>query len=223
MGKINVILTLEKRDAISGNLIERISQPSRSWTRHFFDLLYEEVGDVVNTLSNINDITSTGRTLGNTANSNNCFPNLMIGCPPGNVTAMIPAVGDSSRQMWCNNTPYAGDSFGLVIGTGNTAVTPTDDKLVTKIAHGEGAGQLLYSGTEVYGLTFANPNGSFNIRRYFTNVAGGNITMQECGLYSPGVTGTSAYIYCICRDVFGAVSVANGQILSVVYTVSITV
>ena len=104
------------------------------------------------------------------------------------------------------------------------AVTPTDDKLVTKIAHGEAATQLLYGGTELYGLTYANPNVSFNIRRYFTNVAGGAINVTESGLYSPGYSANViSYLFCICRDVFGAVTVNNGQILVVVYTVQTTV
>jgi len=55
-------------------------------------------------------------------------------------------------------------------------------------------------------------------------VAGGSISVVESGIYSPAYsTADIAYIFCICHDVFGAVTVNNGQILSVVYTVSITV
>ena len=38
--KIITTLTLEKRNN-KGKILESFTQPSRSWTKHFFDLLYE--------------------------------------------------------------------------------------------------------------------------------------------------------------------------------------
>ena len=180
------------------------------------DILYCHLGfGAGNTLASINDVSSTAQTLATPNGSRGVPHELFLGAPVGGVTTMV---GDGGGT----GTPMLGDLFGIVIGTGNTAVTASDDKLSTKILHGEGAGTLLFGGVEFYGLTFTNPNGSFNIRRYFTNVAGGSITVQESGLYARGHA-ISTNPFCVCRDVFAGVTVANGQILSVVYTIQITV
>ena len=225
MGKIIATLTVEKRDR-NGVVLESFTQPMRSWTKHFFDLLYEPLGFQINTLASINDINGASRPL-IVGGGPNALANLQVGSSPGNVMSPLPGYFSSFGSYSCGlsaSAMYSGDNFGIVVGTGNTAVATTDDKLATKVAHGETAGTLLYGGTELYGLTFANPNGSFNIRRYFTNVLGGAIAITECGLYSPAYSSLdSCYIFCIAHDVFGAVTVANGQILSVVYTVTITV
>ena len=220
MGKILTTLTVEK-SGNDGKLLESFTQQSRSWTKHFFDLLFEPLNQGINTLASINDVTSVGRTLGQ-ANTETNY-NLGIGSPPGFVSAWFEVSNGGSAGI-NSVTPYSGDAFGIVIGTDNTAVLPTNDKLGTKIAHGEIATQLLYGGTEIYGFTASNPNASFKIRRYFTNVAGGSISVTESGIYAPAYIGSGQFkIFCVCRDVFGTVTVNNGQILSVVYTVSITV
>ena len=186
----------------------------------FFDLLYEPLGFNVNNLAAVNDITGAPIALG--IHSSDILTNLLVGTPPGNIAT--PLTANYSSMGYSVGEYYKGDDFGIVIGTGNTAVTPTDDALVTKILHGETAGTLLHGGTEVYGLTFANPNVSLNIRRYFTNVLGGAIAVTEAGLYSPGLRSFyNSHLYCICRDVFAAVTVNNGEILSVVYTVQTVV
>ena len=223
---IKTLLTLELLDE-DYKLLERREQRSRSWLRHFFDLWYILLGNTTNTLAGISDIGGTGRALGATISTNRTpSPNLSVGAPPGNIGALVFAQTSSISVCYLGAFPCSGDTLGIVVGTNNTVVTPTDNALYAKVAHGEGAGQLLHSGCEIYGLTFANPNGSMNIRRYFTNVAGGAITIQEVGIYSPGYSsgGSTGYIFCICRDVVSpGVAINNGQILSVVYTVQITV
>jgi hypothetical protein len=71
---------------------------------------------------------------------------------------------------------------GVRLGTGNTAVTVDDFDLAAPIAHGVGAGQLLY------GISFAavpligtNPR-FFQIVRAFSNGPAGAVVCQEAGL-----------------------------------------
>jgi hypothetical protein len=213
--------------AKNGKLLKRHWQESRSWTKHFFDLLYEPLGYAINSQAAINDISGTGRAL--TAGSNNYtdLPNLLVSSPSGGGAVIAPC--NNAAGVCLANAPpyYTGDIIGVQIGTGNTAVAPTDDKLTTRIAHGESAGQMDYGGCELAGYTASGANVSCVIRRYFTNVAGGSIGVQETGIYAVGQAtngGTpTIYPFCICHDVVGTVTVTNGQILVVTYTLQTTV
>lgn len=118
-----------------------------------------------------------------------------------------------------------GDKIGIQVGTGAVAVTPTDYALGSRIAHGDGAGELEYSGCELLYLSFSDPNGEFTIRRYFTNNSGGGITVNEVGIYAVGASyaDTSSWPFCIARDLTGGVAVADTEILRVSYVPQITV
>jgi hypothetical protein len=94
---------------------------------------------------------------------------------------------------------------------------------------GQSVGEFDYGGCEISGLTFVDPNGSFIIRRFFTNNSGGVITVQEVGIGASAVGGQSPYTlsawpFLIARDVVApGVAVNNTEILRVTYTPSITV
>ena len=214
--------------AKNGKLLKHHRQESRSWTKHFFDLLYEPLGNATNSQASINDISGTGRALPATGSYGD-LPNLMLSAPGGGGGFVIPAScsNGSSGGFACGTPFYTGDSFGVQIGTGNTAVAPTDDHLTARIAHGESAGQMDYGGCELAGYTASGSNVSFVIRRYFTNVAGGSIGVQETGIYAVGEQSNgspgAAYPFCICHDVVVTVTVTNGQILVVTYTLQTTV
>ena len=76
-----------------------------------------------------------------------------------------------------------------------------------------------YGGMEIVDdLAFANPNGTFTLRRYFTNKSGGTISISEIGLAAMNV-GTM-----IARDLVSpAVDVLNDETLKTEYTFQITV
>jgi len=66
--------------------------------------------------------------------------------------------------------------------------------------------------------SYVNPNGSFTVRRYFTNKSGGTITVNEVGIYA------LKKILAIARDLVSpAVNVLNNETLKVEYTFQITV
>jgi hypothetical protein len=177
-----------------------------------------------------NDISSTSRTL-NSAGVQPAAPgNLQIQTPAGGCFCVIPVFYSSGYMAVTQNLSditIDSQDIGIVIGSDDTAIAPDDDALNTKILHGETAGKILYGGTEVYGLSFVNPDGEFKIRRYFTNISGGDITVKESGIYAPGYiqssNGAVMYPFCISRDVFAPIVVADTEILEVTYTVQITV
>lgn len=85
--------------------------------------------------------------------------------------------------------------------------------------------EIEYGGTELVNLTFADPDGEFTIRRYFTNNSGQSITVEEVGIQAAGGDTThDAYAFLIARDVVSpGVAVADGEILRVTYVPQITV
>ena len=65
------------------------------------------------------------------------------------------------------------------------------------------------------------PNASFDIERIFRNISGGDITINEIGVYV--IADYYAYNYCIIRDKLAqGVMVSNGEFLKVKYTIKIT-
>ena len=84
---------------------------------------------------------------------------------------------------------------------------------------------IVYGGCEVYGLSFAHPNGEFRLRRNFHNASGASWTVNEVGIYALGThTPEQGWSYLIARDIVSpAVAVADDEILRVTYVPQITV
>lgn len=73
---------------------------------------------------------------------------------------------------------------GIILGTGTNAVAIGDYVLQTPIAHGTGAGQLQYGINNVpASFTTSGSTTYFEWNRSFTNGSGGNITVNEVGVY----------------------------------------
>lgn len=116
------------------------------------------------------------------------------------------------------------DTFGIIVGTGNTPPTNTDFVIETKIDHGVAAGELDYNAVGVVAAAEVGDNIDLQVNRSFTNSSGGSITVEEIAIYAQATeTGAAAKYLCIIRDVTGGVAVANGQTLTVTYTFRTTV
>lgn len=202
--------------------LERHEQLSRSWLKHFFDLFYINLAFATNSLAGVNDVGSTPRNLVASIKDPPCGLNVFS---TAGGTLQVP-LSTNGPSTWANlGILYDGSWYGIQVGSNATPVTPLNDALNTRIAHGVAAGTLMYSGgTEVYDIAFADPNGSFKIRRYFTNHSLGDVTVRETGIYSPGeYSDRTVERFCICRDVPVAVTVHDTELLEVVYTINITV
>lgn len=148
----------------------------------------------------------------------------MFGCGQVNMTDIT---GTSRAITWfattrCQvNAPEGNTNYGIRVGTGTNAVTISDYALQTAIAHGNAAGQLYHEA-----VTFGIPTTSgktryFEFWRSFANNSGGDITVNEIGLY---IYPTSqSYYYMYLRDVLSSgVTLNNGQALTVKYRITVT-
>jgi hypothetical protein len=108
---------------------------------------------------------------------------------------------------------------GIVIGSGTTPPTRTDFKLVSKIPHGTGTGQISYQ-RQTYELL---SDYQFRLNREFTN-AGSDLSVAEAGLiyaFRIGATTTDGkYNILLLRDTFTPVTVTAGNGIRVRYTFS---
>jgi len=128
--------------------------------------------------------------------------------------------GNDKRLRKCYGgwAPSAGegrDSFGIVIGTGDTPVTADDYNLESKIAHGIGAGQLYYYETVLYSPVIAETEITQEFRRAFRNGSGADITVKEIGLIVNIVCDN--YKVMIIRDVITPLTIPDGATYTVKY------
>jgi len=222
-------LKLERFDKELG-LLERIERPCRSFTLGFIQFLYMGHVQILSGAPySMDDITGAARDMDWESSSSVQVhydkTTFKIASPPGD--SMIQPITYSSIRFWRANL-LLGDIIGIQIGTGVVAPTPTDIALGTRIAHGRAGGEMEYGGCEMVNMAVAAPNMTFDIRRYFTNLSGGGITVEEVGIYALGTKWSGgdedvAFPFLIARDLTGGVAVADTELLRVIYTVQITV
>ena len=110
----------------------------------------------------------------------------------------------------------SGDSqVGIVVGTGATAVTTSDNALDTQIAHGGGSGQLNYGASSCNGAVDSGVGCTMTFTRDFGNASGDTITIREIGI----VVRHSGYYCLISRDIVTQ-AVANGNTATAVIEIS---
>jgi len=143
------------------------------------------------------------------------------------VTNTLREVAVSALNFQCTAAAND-DSYGIVVGTGNTPPTINDYALQTKVAHGNGAGQVQYGGV-TFGLPTSNTTTShFTVTRNFSNVSGNPVVIYEMGLYVKGdnplpwishrYSQSYRYNFCTIRDVIPAgITILNGETLTINY------
>ena len=140
----------------------------------------------------------------------------------------ITDTGSTSRYITANSAGFDitaarnDGTHGIVIGTGSTAVDVGDTALVTAIAAGSGAGQIIHQ-TSAFSESSINVGSStadFSAYRNFNNNSGGSITVQETGIVSKAI-GASWY-FLLVRDVPASLAVPDGGGCYVKYTLQIS-
>jgi len=142
----------------------------------------------------------------------------------------------ASGGAWSVTAPSGNTSYGILIGSGATAgstPSPSTYKLVAQIPQGTSSGQIEYGAVSVSSTSTSGQTTSFTISRSFTNVSGATLSVTEIGL-AVQITGfamtnvstnsaiTSDYILIAYDIPSSAISVANGQTLTITYTFSVT-
>lgn len=110
--------------------------------------------------------------------------------------------------------------YGIIVGTGNTAVAITDYQLAARIAHGTGAGQLSYSANVISAIATSGSSRQFTVTRTFTNGTANTITVKEIGLGS--LATSNSWVVLIARDVISDQAIAASKVLTVIYTIKVT-
>jgi len=109
-------------------------------------------------------------------------------------------------------------SYGIHVGTDDTAVDPTDYALGSHIDNGTGGGELSYGTLTISALTADGTDGYyFNCSRPFTNNSGGTITVKEIGLVGGMNDGTGGRIFYMLRDVITPIELLNGDATTITY------
>lgn len=102
---------------------------------------------------------------------------------------------------------------GVQVGTSSAALDLTHYSLQGKIVHGETAGKLFYGQTEAEAY-WADGNDMYTaIKRTFSNHSGGNITVEEAGIYIRGRSTLDADRAMLARTLTGGVTLndAGGE------------
>lgn len=112
------------------------------------------------------------------------------------------------------NAASGDDSFGPVVGSGSTAVSISNTKLVTKIAQAT----LAHGATTFTAATTVGNSQKFTIQRTFTNNSGGTVTVNEVGLYISDVLGKW-----LIERTLSTRAIDNATTATLTYTIQVTV
>jgi len=113
----------------------------------------------------------------------------------------------------------AGSNYGIVCGTGDTAVAIDDYALAMLIEHGVGAGLFNYQAGTVSAVSIVGSHAKFVNSRTALNNSGGLITVKEVGIYTRA--GPSTYV-CGIRDVLETPQdVPDGGGITIDYTLEV--
>ena len=118
------------------------------------------------------------------------------------------------------------DSYGILVGSGSDPVSPDNYKLVSKISHGTGSGQLDYDTHSVIS-SYSDTSSYVEFYRTFVNKSSDNVIVREVGIaahsYS-SVVGPIDTKYLIARDVLPSpITVKPLGSLTVKYRVSLAI
>jgi len=194
-GEVSAVLELIVKDK-DGKITNQRVIKSKSFVQQFLLMLWIQMNQVWENIANIN-VTDTGNT------------NRAI---------------HESNLMFAADAASTDTNYGIIVGTGTNAVTITDYKVQTPIAHGSGAGQLQYGAMAFGGPASDASTSQFTLTRDFANASGASITVNELGLYLKGFKYNTTYYFMTIRDVIsGGIAVPNGQTLTVNYRIQAVV
>ena len=212
---------LETYTERNGILRKTRKRRSRSFVQQFLKLHYL-MSNESGTDITITDIDGTSRTRGASSNQ---WKHTFLATAPGRGGSGCAIGGAISTDTDFKGSKAANN--GIVLGTGSTAIAPTDFQLATLIADGTSASQLEYFSSAGGNFSISGGTGSFVLERLFRNSSGGTITVNEMGVYVGGFSLTNNqgfFHFCVLRDLVSpGFAITNGAYARATYTISITV
>ena len=183
-----------------GEVIKEIEEaPAKSFVKNFLSILR---GAFVGSGATVTDVegNSVSATIG--VNWDNGWCNSgQIWCNSGRRWCNGGTLYVHTNMLWIN-APEGDDTYGIVVGTGDTAVTPDDYKLASQIAHGSGDGQLYYKACSVGKPNIVDSGVRVVVSRVFRNDGNSDITIAEIGIVALVIADTtSSAKVLIIRDV----------------------
>ena len=209
-------------DARQSYLRQTRRRRSRSFVQGFLKLQYPILGNRVASLS-ATSVDGFSVEINETVLNN--FFHALLSIAPGR--GGIGMGGENGTTTASANADLWSSSInnGIVVGTGTTAVAPTDFQLATQITDGTSSGTLEHFPSSGTNFSTSGSTASFDLERLFRNSSSGSITITEVGVYSGWSQSASDDMnhFCILRDLVSpGFTVANGEYLRIVYTVSVT-
>ena len=208
LGTLKTYWEIEVRDK-NGKLLKRKRIKSHSWLKQWIQILKGEFA------------TRHSTTVGHA--------NVSVTDETGSART-YPTHTTDSRYTYYMNLSTLGDagdvSQGIIVGGGDTPNSLMTYALASKIGHGTGSGQLIYSAESMEDVI--NPSGmdlQFRITRTFTNNSGVIVTVKEIGILAKKYDATPAgRSFLIVRDVLPSPSsIPDGATMTIRYAVKITI
>jgi len=192
--KIKATIEVEVRDK-NGKLLSKVKVPSRSYVLNFGKALYGLMASI--------NMTEYPITVQDTVNTGRNYPQLT----------------SQNEACFYVKAGSGDDTFGVMIGTDDTAVSVNDYNMKVKIGNGTGSGQMVYGTSTLEAPTVVDSTIRWRLTRAFTNNSGASITVKECGIAFKWRT----YYALILRDVLPSPqTVPDGATLTLRYTFSVT-
>ena len=190
-----------------GNIIEHRHERSESLVKNFLMLLYAcfKIGTATVVDTSGSSQAGAAKCCGDTWSNGYCITSWhnSFSCGPAG---------------WTPTAPEADDTYGIIVGTSDQPVSVDDYNLISKIAHGDSAGQLYHYATTMLEPTVDGNTVRQRFERTFKNNSGADITVKEIGLVVK--TSEDNYLVMIIRDVLSTpVTVSTGGKMRVIYRI----
>lgn len=180
---------------LDGKPLLSLSQPAHSYTRNFYNYALMAPSGLLSSDSTWGDGHGNFK---DTAGNNRVFY--------------------AHNYAWSSVNPAQDNTYGIVVGTSDTAESFDHFALQAIIAHGTGSGQLSHRVMSAATLSWAAGSKTFSLflSRLFDNSSGSTIVVKETGIIASCYS--QAYKFLYCRDVLStAIDVLNSGTLTVTY------
>jgi hypothetical protein len=126
----------------------------------------------------------------------------------------------TNNDCFLAEAPVGNSTYGILIGTSNTAVVSTQYSLQSRCAEGSGTDEVNYGSMEIFPPVLNGSYWDIVLWRAISNTSGSSISVEEVGIQVRGEDSTNTYSFCIIRDLL-SFTLNNGETCIIEYRVRI--